>query len=154
VLELFRVRGRDVARQDLAELRENPLVRRHFEDLFEHPQVSRTALPDTVIAGARVGRERVVLTESRDQRVPMGRRTLVHHTLAQSVAEISTSVPLFHLLSAVTRTEVDTTSDPPDARRRPPPPIITELTLRCLEFGHDASDKLPKEIAAQRAHHN
>ena len=151
VLELYRVEGNgDVAPQDLSQLRENRLVRRHFEDLFEHPEVSRRALPDTSIAGVAVAREGIVLSETREQRVPMGRRTLIHRTVARSVAQISPAVPLFHLLDSITTTRVETESLPPDPRRRPPPPLISELRLRCFAFGEGGATSLPPAIAAAR----
>jgi hypothetical protein len=151
VVELYRLGEQgEVAPQDLSELRENRLVRRHFEDLFEHPRVERNALPDTEMAGETLGRERVALTETREQRVPMGRRTLVHRTTASSVAQISPAVPIFHLLQSTTTTRVETESDPPDPRRRAPPPLITELRLRCVGFGRDGRSTLPEAVTAAR----
>lgn len=151
VLELYRVEGTgSVAPQDLSQLRDNRLVRRHFEDLFEHPEVMRRALPDTSIEGAAVAREGIVLSETREQRVPMGRRTLIHRTVARSVAQISPAVPLFHLLESITTTRVETESLPPDRHRRPPPPLMSEMRLRCLAFGQDGETALSPALVAAR----
>jgi hypothetical protein len=152
VLELYRLPGDGSAQaQDLAQLRNNRLVRRHFQDIFTSPQLTRSTLPDTTWSGGRLAREEVVLSETREQRVPMGRRTLIHRTVARSQAQISAQVPVFHLLGATTTTRVETAVDPPEPNRRAPPPLIALLQLRCLAFGTDGATALPRAVLAARA---
>jgi len=148
LLELYRMLPADaVAREDVAEVREDRLLRRHFQDLFEDPSVERRALPDSVLGELVLSREELILRERREDRVKMGRREVLYIQEVESHAEISAMVPLFGLLKSNTRTVLRSEGEGRDA----PPPLITESTVVCVGFGHqDPASALPKGIAELR----
>ena len=148
LLELYRMLPAEAAiREDVARVRDDRLLRRHFQDLFEDPIVERSALPDTTIAGSVLPRESLVLRERREDRVKMGRAEVVYVQEVESRAQLSSAVPLFGLLRSETRTVLSSEGEGRDA----PPPLITESSVVCLGFGHhDPAPGLPQSVVELR----
>ncbi len=132
-----------VEEEDLERVRNNRLLSRHFEDLFENPSVAREALPDTTIDGETIPRERVKLEEVREVKVKMGRSDMIYRNEARAVAQISSAVPIFGLL----RSRVNTTLAAANPQRNSPPPLLTEEELVCVAFGRKSTPSgLPPEL--------
>jgi hypothetical protein len=150
LLDLWYVReGGQLERENLDELGESRMVRRHLEDLFVDPEVQRSALPDSTVHGATVGRERVVLQEKQETVTPMGGRTLAHVTDVRSEAVISPAVPVFGLLSASTSILVRSEWRSDGDVQRGPPPLMTEIRIRCLDFGRHEPAPLRPELRSR-----
>ena len=127
--------------EDVEELRASALVRRHFSDPFEEPEVRRFALADTLVGEEELAREGVELTEVR--REAAGAFVVV--TRLHARAELSAEIPLLGLLRSWTRSEVTTESASGErARRRPP--LTNENSLACLGSGRGAKSTLPDGI--------
>lgn len=127
--------------EDMHALRESALVQRHFADPFDTPEITRTALPDSVVQGVTLGREAVGLSEVRRESAA----NFVVVTELQATAELSGQVPLLGVLSSLTHTTVRTeAADGTRARRHPP--LLTESSLRCIGFGRDAVVTLPEGL--------
>jgi hypothetical protein len=137
-----------LVRESLDDLEESRMIRRHLEDLFENPSIERHDLPDSVVAGRSLAREEVILTETREARAPMGTRTLVHRSDLRSQAVLSAGVPVFGLLSATTWITVTSRWEPDDEKpmRRRPPPLLSEIRIRCLDFGWEHPRGLPSPL--------
>jgi hypothetical protein len=132
LIELYRMLPGDaVVREDVTEVREDRLLRRHFQDLFEDPSIQRRALADTTIGGTTLHREELVLHERREDRVKMGSREVTYVQEVESVAQLSPQVPLFGLLGSETRSVLSSEGEGRDA----PPPLITESRVTLLGFG-------------------
>lgn len=134
--------GGTLREEDLAELRSRRLVRRHFEDLFEDPRLETSALPDTQAFGRTLPRQRALLVEEREQRTPMGPRTLVQRTRIRSTAVLSAAMPITGVLRSATTVVVESEWEggKSGARR---PPLVTELGLRTLACGHSEPRPAP-----------
>jgi hypothetical protein len=149
LLDLYRMLpGGAAAREDVAEVQNDRLLRRHFQDLFDDPRVESAALPDTILDGRSLPREWLRLTERREDRVKMGRGDVVYVQEVESLAETSTAVPLFGLLRS--RTHIVLSSE--GGGRDAPPPLITETSVVCAEFGHRSPPNgLPEAVRRSRS---
>ncbi len=137
-----------VKKEDVGKVREQRLLRRQFEDPFLAPAVTRRAMSDTVMAGQRLSREEVRLSETRRDTVDMGRRRLVYRNEIESVAEISPQIPVFGLLRARTTTVLSAEGEGRDT----PPPLVTRRELRCVDFGRKVpAPGLPDGVRALRS---
>ena len=133
--------------EDLADHRDSRLVRRHLEDPFENPEITRRAAPDTTFAGQSLPREHVLLHELRVEERPMGPVTTVIRTELAAHAVVSPGIPVLGLLSATTRTVVTTEQRRAgkSRERRGAPPLESIRGLRCLGFGRGEPSRLPPE---------
>ena len=136
--------GGEVIEEDVEEHRRSRLVQRHFQDPFESPQITRQALPDTLVGARSIARERVVLEELREESTPVDGLTQI--TRLVSVAELSPDLPIFGVLRAQSVTEVATRSE--SRRDRRMPPLRSEFRWQCLEWGRDGAKVLPVGIPA------
>ena len=142
ILRVVRTTEAGLVEEDVDELRESALVQRHFSDPVRAPDVRRLALPDTVIGGAWLTRERVDLEETR--REAAGPWVVV--TTLSAAAELSPDVPLIGLLRSSTLSEVTTESASGDGRSRRRPPLVNENSLVCIGYGRDSKADLPDEL--------
>jgi hypothetical protein len=133
--------------EDLSDHRDSRLTRRHLEDPFQNPEITRRAAPDTTFAGHPLAREHVLLRELRVEERPMGPVTTVIRTELVAHAVLSPDIPVLGLLSATTRTVVTTEQRREGKRRerRGAPPLETIRGLRCLGFGQGEASRLPPE---------
>jgi hypothetical protein len=139
ILRVVRTTDTGLVDEDLDEMRESALVRRHFSDPFQQPEIHRVALPDTLVNGALLQRERVHLTEVR--RETAGVFTIV--TTLRAHAELSRDVPLLGLLRSWTLSEVATESARDEGGGRRRPPLVNENTLVCIDSGRLPDPTLP-----------
>lgn len=133
--------------EDLSEHRDSRLMRRHLEDPFEDPEITRRAAPDTTVAGQSLAQEHVLLRELRVEERPMGPLTTVIRTELAAHAVVSPDIPVLGLLSATTRTLVTTQQRRAGKprERRGSPPLETIRGLRCLGFGRGEASRLPPQ---------
>ena len=131
--------GAGLVEEDVDELRASALAQRHFSDPCENPGVIRRALPDSLVGGVELARERVDLHEVRRQLA--GAFNVV--TRLDAEAELAAAIPLLGLLRSRTMTRVTTESASAEGPRRRWPPIMTENSLICIGFGKDAKLRLP-----------
>lgn len=134
--------------QSLDELDDSALARGRLEDPFEDPAVERAALPDSLLAGESIARERVVLRETRERFVPQGSRELRYRIELVSEATLSAAVPVFGLLRSETVVSETTQITDADGRRIGPPGLPQQhaRALRCLDFGRGDAPGLPEIV--------
>jgi len=142
LLALYRMTGDQVETQDVQRMRENRFVRRHFQDLFTNPQLTRETLPDSVVGQATIRRERVRLTETTEQRVTMGSRERIYVDETTADAVLSADVPVFGVITSSTEATLSESGE-----ESPLPPLTTLYRLRLLDFGHEEAPGLPAPLA-------
>lgn len=138
LLRVVRTTEAGLVDEDVADLRSSAIVQRHFADPFRDPQISRTALADTLCHGRTLHRERVRLEEER--REVAGPWVIV--TRLHARAQLSSGVPLAGLLRSSTTSVVTTEAkEGRSASRRPP--LVNEHELECIGFGRQLAVTLP-----------
>lgn len=147
--DLYRVQtGGALTREELSELKESQMFRRRLQDPFEDPEITRESLPDTLVHGQALARDRVVMSERREKRIPLGKNELEYSIELHSVAQMSAAIPIFGVLHSETETTERTVHHRLDERSPVEPPETQHLRreLRCLGFGQAEPLGLPAAI--------
>lgn len=148
VTRLYRREGKSLLPESVEELNSSAVARGRLRDPFQSPQIRREALPDSIVFGQPVRREQVVLRETNERRIPLGKQSMLYRQTLHSRATLSADVPIFGLLASETYHEEQTERFDANGRAIAAPPAIRDVRswLRCLRFGRELSVRLPQGL--------
>jgi hypothetical protein len=151
VTALFRREGDAIVPESVEELNESAVARGRLHDPFEAPEIRRQALPDSLVGARNLRREQVVLHETRERRIALGKQTMLYRQALHSRATLSPDVPVFGLLSSETSHQERTERFDADGRKLGAPETTQSVRswLRCLRFGRDLPVRLPHGLGAR-----
>jgi hypothetical protein len=140
--------------ESVEELQDSQLLRGRLADPFQDPILTRSALPDTMSLGPEeklVERERVILREEREMKVPLGRGELNIRIELESVAHLSEAVPVFGLLESWSSSVESSERRDADGRAMGPPATPQRIArhIRCISFGHGEAQPLPPALRSE-----
>jgi hypothetical protein len=151
VTALHRREGESLVPESVEELNDSAVARGRLRDPFVDPEIRRQALPDSLVLGQSLRREQVVLHETSERRIALGKQSMLYRQVLHSRATLSPDVPIFGLLASETYHREQTERFDADGRKLGAPDTAQGVRswLRCLRFGRDLPVRLPQSLSAR-----